>query len=98
MYPGKGFHLLSKWLEFRQKIIGYYKDNNINEHWKAQLLLVKNCTNIGKFNISCYLIPKHRIVCIYFVIHFFCTNTNHFYTRFFDKANTIPFICIINIK
>ncbi|XP_065720810.1 uncharacterized protein [Drosophila suzukii] len=46
MYPGKGFHLLSKWQEFRQKIMCYYEDNIINEHCKAQLLLVKNCTNI----------------------------------------------------
>ncbi|XP_065723041.2 uncharacterized protein [Drosophila suzukii] len=46
MYPGKGFHLLSKWQEFRQKIMCYCEDNIINEHCKAQLLLVKNCTNI----------------------------------------------------
>jgi len=41
MYPGKGFHLLSKWQEFRQKIMCYYEDNIINEHCKAQLLLLK---------------------------------------------------------
>ncbi|XP_070068488.1 uncharacterized protein [Drosophila takahashii] len=30
MYPGKGFHLLSKWQEFRDKIFGYYEDNISN--------------------------------------------------------------------
>ncbi|XP_070073981.1 uncharacterized protein [Drosophila takahashii] len=46
IYPGKGFHLLSKWQEFRDKIFGYYEDNISNAQCKTQLTLAKKCTNL----------------------------------------------------